>query len=130
MERRGARPTPPAVRLRQNSSKPNPSQTKKMSLDSLGFLRSILGFSIGYGRSKQKNIPPKAEPRRRPAANILRGRSPEATGLNSRRRGFSPCPAQRGPPRIDPRAYAVRAFSPILCNFPQLHGLTALAGAS
>ena len=37
------------------SPKPNqtrPSQTKKMALDFLGFLRPIRGFSMGYGQSK------------------------------------------------------------------------------
>ena len=85
--RKGARSATGQRRLRNTSgqippsrTQARPSQTKKMSLDFLGFLGSILGFSIGYGRSKQKNMPPKAELRRRPAANILRGRSPEATG--------------------------------------------------
>src|SRR5208337_4334180 len=37
-----------------SQTKPGPSRTKKMDLDCLGFLRQILGFSMGYEQSKAK----------------------------------------------------------------------------
>jgi hypothetical protein len=35
----------------------NPRKSKEKSLDFLGFLWRNQGFSMGYGESKQKNLP-------------------------------------------------------------------------
>jgi len=64
-----------------SQTKAGPSQTKKMGLDFLGFLRPILGFSMGYGQSKAKKFDPD-EPRRRPAASCRhKGEAPLARTL-------------------------------------------------
>jgi hypothetical protein len=52
---RARAPPPRGFNQSANSFQTNPNKTKQFSLDFLGFIRPIRGFSMGYEQKNKKN---------------------------------------------------------------------------
>ena len=100
------RPTPSVApgQIPPSRTKARPSQTKKMGLDSFGFLRPIRGISTGYEQSKSRNRLP-CQVRRRPAAMKFVSDAGLPHGRVGSYDKYSPPPAGR-PQRAAPRSVA------------------------